>query len=79
MLKGQKHVAMDSGLEHNFTFTPSVSICVECEDREEIDEVYAKLSEGGKLLMHLDDYGFSKAFGWIEDRYGVSWQFNLAG
>jgi len=33
--------------------------------------------EGGKVLMPIDDYGFSKKFGWVNDRFGVSWQLNL--
>ena len=42
------------------------------------DAVYLNaLSHSGQVLMPLDDYGFSKQFGWVNDRFGVSWQLNL--
>jgi predicted 3-demethylubiquinone-9 3-methyltransferase (glyoxalase superfamily) len=75
---GHDLVAFDSPVKHEFDFTPSMSLFVECESEDELDAAYAKLSEGGKALMPLGDYGFSKKFGWINDRFGVSWQLNLA-
>jgi uncharacterized glyoxalase superfamily protein PhnB len=45
---------------------------------DELQRVFAALAEGGTQLMPLDDYGFSRRFGWVNDRYGVSWQVNLA-
>ncbi|HZZ80830.1 MAG TPA: VOC family protein [Gemmataceae bacterium] len=77
-LAGHDLVCMDSPIKHHFTFTPSVSLFVECESEAELDEAYAKLSAGGMVLMPLNNYGFSKKFGWINDRFGVSWQLNLA-
>jgi predicted 3-demethylubiquinone-9 3-methyltransferase (glyoxalase superfamily) len=50
---------------------------VNCESEAEIDSLYEKLSEGGGVMMPLDNYGFSKKFAWVGDRYGVSWQLNL--
>ena len=44
----------------------------------ELERLYAGLSEGGAVLMELGDHGFSRRFGWVKDRYGVSWQLNLA-
>lgn len=70
-------MAIDSSGEHKFSFTPAISIFVNCETEEEIDTLYKKLSEGGGAMMPLGDYGFSKKFGWIADRYGVSWQLYL--
>jgi len=60
-----------------FTFNPSISFAVSCENEKEIDDLWAKLSEGGKALMPLDKYPFSKKFGWIQDKYGISWQLIL--
>jgi predicted 3-demethylubiquinone-9 3-methyltransferase (glyoxalase superfamily) len=77
-LNDQPFMAIDSPAVHDFTFTPAISIFVECESEEELDKVFGQLNEGGKALMPLDDYGFSKKFGWTEDKYGVSWQLNLA-
>jgi predicted 3-demethylubiquinone-9 3-methyltransferase (glyoxalase superfamily) len=76
-LKGQEFMCVDSYIKHAFTFTPSFSIFVTCNSEEELDNLYEKLSEGGQELMPLNDYGFSKKFGWVNDRFGVSWQLNL--
>lgn len=76
-LKGQEFMCIDSNVKHAFTFTPAFSIYVTCDTEEELDTVYQKLSEEGQELMPLGDYGFSKKFGWINDRFGVSWQINL--
>jgi predicted 3-demethylubiquinone-9 3-methyltransferase (glyoxalase superfamily) len=76
-LDGLEYMAMDSAHEHAFTFTPAMSIFVECESEDELETFYKALSEGGVALMPLDNYGFSKKFGWVNDRYGVSWQLNL--
>jgi predicted 3-demethylubiquinone-9 3-methyltransferase (glyoxalase superfamily) len=76
-LAGREFGASDSGREHAFTFTPSMSIFVERESPAELERVFAALSEGGEVLMPLDNYGFSRRFGWTNDRFGVSWQLNL--
>nr|WP_294793666.1 VOC family protein [uncultured Mucilaginibacter sp.] len=77
-LAGQEYMAIDSIMEHNFSFTPSISIYVNCESDKEIEMLVKKLSETGSLFMPLNNYGFSKKFAWLADRYGVSWQLNLA-
>ncbi|MGY3715888.1 VOC family protein [Sutcliffiella cohnii] len=76
-LKGQEFMCIDSNIKHEFSFTPSFSIFLTCDSEQEIDELYEKLLDGGAPLMPLGDYGFSKKFGWINDKYGVSWQLNL--
>ncbi len=55
-----------------------MSIFVDCESPAELERVFAALSDGGEVLMPLDDYGFSQRFGWTNDRFGVSWQLNLS-
>jgi predicted 3-demethylubiquinone-9 3-methyltransferase (glyoxalase superfamily) len=65
-------------VEHDFTFTPSISLFVTCDTEEEIDRLFEKLSQDGSVLMPLSDYPFSEKFAWVEDKYGVSWQLNLA-
>lgn len=77
VLKGQEFMCIDSNIEHQFTFTPSFSIFFTCETEEEIDRLYEQLMEGGQALMPIGDYGFSKKFGWLNDKFGVSWQLNL--
>lgn len=76
-LYGQEFMCIDSNVKHAFSFTPSFSIYVACSTEEEIDELYGKLKEGGQALMPLGNYGFSKKFGWLNDRFGVSWQINF--
>ncbi|SFR95024.1 Glyoxalase superfamily enzyme, possibly 3-demethylubiquinone-9 3-methyltransferase [Dyella sp. OK004] len=76
-LCGREWRCSDSPIKHNFTFTPSMSLFVDCESDAELEHAFKQLSEGGMVLMPLDNYGFSKRFGWVSDRFGVSWQLNL--
>lgn len=76
-LKGQAFMCIDSNINHQFSFTPSFSIYVNCDTEEEVNELYQKLLDGGQALMPIGDYGFSKRFGWLNDKFGVSWQLNL--
>ncbi|KEF32858.1 PhnB protein [Marinobacter nitratireducens] len=77
-ISGTEFMALDSHLDHPFTFTPSMSLYVECESMSEIEKAFRALAEGGSELMPLDNYGFSQKFGWLKDKYGVSWQLNLS-
>jgi len=77
-LGGHALRCMDSPVHHAFTFTPATSLFVECESAEEQERAYRALVEGGQELMPLGDYGFSTRFGWVNDRFGVSWQLDLA-
>jgi predicted 3-demethylubiquinone-9 3-methyltransferase (glyoxalase superfamily) len=76
-LAGHELVVIDSPVQHAFTFTPAVSLFVDCESREELEAAFAVLAADGKVFMPLGDYGFSRWFGWCSDRFGVSWQLNL--
>lgn len=76
-LAGRRYTCIDSHISHPFTFTPSLSLFVECESREEFERLLTQLSEQGEMLMPPDDYGFSTRFAWLNDRFGVSWQLNL--
>ena len=76
-LAGQLVKFIDSPAKHAFSFTPSISLFVECTEEREIDEVYGKLFQDGQAMMPLGNYGFSRKFGWLADRFGVSWQINL--
>jgi predicted 3-demethylubiquinone-9 3-methyltransferase (glyoxalase superfamily) len=76
-LAGQQYKCVDSPVHHEFGFTPAVSLFVQCADEAEIDRLYASLGEQGTQLMPLGSYGFSAKFGWVNDRFGVSWQLNL--
>lgn len=76
-LCGTKFMCSDTPVKHDFSFTPAISMFVDCDNEAELDDAFRRLSEGGAVLMPLDDYGFSRKFGWLNDRFGVSWQLNL--
>ncbi|MGG0649016.1 VOC family protein [Bacillus mycoides] len=78
-LNGQEFMCIDSYVKHDFTFTPAMSLYVTCDTEEEIETVFNKLAQDGKVLMPLGSYPFSKKFGWLNDKYGVSWQLTFAG
>jgi predicted 3-demethylubiquinone-9 3-methyltransferase (glyoxalase superfamily) len=61
-LAGQEFIALNGG--PSFSFSPGISLFVECEDQEEVDELWEKLTEGGEPV----------ACGWVTDKFGVSWQ-----
>jgi predicted 3-demethylubiquinone-9 3-methyltransferase (glyoxalase superfamily) len=77
-LPGQTLICVDSPVEHAFGFTPAISLFVSCRSEDEVDRLFAALAESGTVLMGLDAYPFSKRFGWVDDRFGVSWQLSLA-
>jgi len=77
-LKGQTFMASDSPVKHEFGFTPAMSLFVDCADEAEIDRLFAGLSDGGKVLMPLNQYPFARKFGWTSDRFGVSWQLRIS-
>jgi predicted 3-demethylubiquinone-9 3-methyltransferase (glyoxalase superfamily) len=77
LLNGVEFMAIDSEDVHGFSFTPSMSLFVKCKTEEEIDALFSKLSQDGQIMMPLDQYPFSKKFGWIADKFGVSWQLSL--
>jgi len=74
---GQNVICIDSPTEHAFSFTPSFAFFVECETEDELDSAFSQLSDNGDILMPPDEYGFSRKFTWVNDRFGVSWQLNL--
>jgi predicted 3-demethylubiquinone-9 3-methyltransferase (glyoxalase superfamily) len=61
-----------------FKFTPAVSFLVACETADEVDALWRQLSAGGSALMEIGAYPFSPRYGWLQDRYGLSWQLMLA-
>jgi predicted 3-demethylubiquinone-9 3-methyltransferase (glyoxalase superfamily) len=80
-LAGQPFMAISAG--PLFKFNPSISFFVnfdpsrDKEAKAHLDGLWSKLSEGGTALMPLQEYPFSKHYGWIQDKYGVSWQLML--
>lgn len=76
-ISGQEFMLISAGPD--FKFTPAVSFLVACETKEEVDALWAKLSKGGTALMELGEYPFSEKYGWVQDRYGLSWQVMFMG
>ncbi len=74
-LDGQQFYAFDAG--PMFKFNPSISFFVICETENETDTIWQKLSEGGMVMMALDKYDWSEKYGWLQDRFGISWQISL--
>ncbi len=75
-LNGQQFMCIDSPVKHAFTFTPAMSLYVDCESDAEIDKLFKELSNDGSILMPLAAYPFSKKYTWLNDRFGVSWQLS---
>ena len=69
-------MCIDSPVPHAFTFTPAFSFFVDVPSEAELRRLAAALGEGGGIMMPLANYGFSRLFTWLNDRYGVSWQLN---
>ncbi|WP_186389723.1 MULTISPECIES: VOC family protein [unclassified Stappia] len=74
---GQRLIVIDSPIPHDFDFTPSMSLFVEMDSVDALDGAFAQLADGGTVLMPPDNYGFSDRFGWLTDRFGLSWQLSL--
>ncbi|MCM2359329.1 MAG: VOC family protein [Geobacteraceae bacterium] len=81
-LNGQPFMAINAG--PLFKFNPSISFIVNFDPsrdmnaRKNLDALWGELSQGGTVLMPLDKYPFSEHYGWIQDKYGLSWQLILS-
>lgn len=71
---GQKFMCLNGG--PHFTMNPSISFFIVCETEEETDRIWNSLSKSGYSLMPLDKYDWSPKYGWVQDRFGVSWQIS---
>lgn len=74
-LGGYSFVGLNGG--PHFKFTPAISFFVMAESEAEVDKLWHDLSEGGSVLMELGKYDWSEKYGWVEDKYGLSWQIAL--
>lgn len=76
-LAGQEFMLLSAGPE--FKFTPAVSFLIACNTVAEVDMLWEKFMENGEALMPLDTYPFSDKYGWVTDKYGLSWQVMYMG
>ena len=76
-LNDQDIMCIDSSGQQKYAFTPAISLHVNCESEEEIQTLFTNLSRDGKVLMDLSSDGFCEKCGWVEDKFGISWQLNF--
>lgn len=76
-IEGYEFVVLNGGPV--FQITPVISFFVNCKSVQEVETLWEKLSEGGMVMMELDKYPFSEKYGWIQDKFGVSWQLIFQG
>lgn len=74
-LEGQQFTGLNGG--PHFTPNSAISFFVMCETEDEVDRIWEELLNGGTALMKLDSYGWSEKYGWVQDRYGLTWQISL--
>lgn len=77
-VKGQAMMISDSFISHQWSITPGISFFIDLEGESELNRLAAALAEGGLVHMPAGDYGFSTLFAWVQDRFGVNWQLNVA-
>lgn len=75
-LNGTRIMGLNGG--PMYKINPSISMFVYCESLEETNAVWDKLIEGGKELMSIDTYPWSERYGWLEDKFGFTWQISVA-
>lgn len=75
-LFGQKFMILNAGPQ--FEKNASISFTVLCETEDEVTKFWTKLAEKGRVLMELSEYPWSKKYGWVRDRFGVTWQIYLS-
>lgn len=77
MLAGQEFMLLNAG--PYFKFNPSISFLIACKTKDEVQTLWDKLFEGGSALMELGEYPFSEKYGWLQDKFGLSWQIMFMG
>lgn len=74
-LGGKKFMGLNGG--PMFKINPSISIFILCESIPETNEVWNKLMDGGKAMMPIDKYPWSERYGWVQDKFGLTWQVSV--
>jgi predicted 3-demethylubiquinone-9 3-methyltransferase (glyoxalase superfamily) len=76
-LNGKKIIGLNGG--PMFQITPSISLTINCDSVEETNRVWNILIEGGSALMEIDKYPWSESYGWLKDKFGLTWQISSTG
>jgi predicted 3-demethylubiquinone-9 3-methyltransferase (glyoxalase superfamily) len=74
-LAGQRFIALNGG--PHFEFNPSISFFVQEESETDVNRLWDELLKGGQVMMPLDTYPWSEKYGWLQDRFGLTWQISL--
>ena len=74
-VSGQNITLLDGGPKYKPT--PAISFYYICEKPEELDRIWNAFSKEGTILMALDKYPWGEKYGWVNDKYGISWQLSL--
>ncbi|MFZ1368782.1 MAG: VOC family protein [Ferruginibacter sp.] len=76
-IEGKKIMGLNGG--PMFKINPSISLFVTRKDEHEVNRIYDKLAEGGEALMDIGKYDWSQRYGWVKDKFGMTWQIMLGG
>ena len=76
-IRDQEIMMSDSFVAHEWNINPGISFFIGLDSENEVDTLSKLLEEEGKIHMPPNDYGFSKRFAWVEDKFGVNWQLNV--
>lgn len=76
-LANQEFMAISAG--PYFKLNPAISLFVDCKDEQESDQLWHALADGGEILMPYQSYDWAKKYGWLQDKFGVSWQISVNG
>lgn len=74
-VSGQRLILLDGG--PMYQPNPSISFFYLCENERELEKIWNVFSKEGRVMMPLDTYPWSKKYGWIADKFGISWQLSL--
>jgi predicted 3-demethylubiquinone-9 3-methyltransferase (glyoxalase superfamily) len=74
---GKKIIGLNGGPQ--FKINPAISFFVLLETIDETNKVWDKLIDGGSVLMPIDKYFWSERYGWVQDKYGMTWQVSVSG
>lgn len=72
---GKKIMGLNGG--PMFKINPSISLFVLCSDIDSTNQLWDKLTQGGKVLMPIDKYPWSERYGWVQDKFGMTWQVSV--
>lgn len=76
-IDGQEFMCIDAPGPHDINFNAAISFYKKCASKNEVDSIFSALAAGGNILMPLGKYPFSEWYGWVEDKFGISWQMSI--